>query len=361
MKTLRTLLLIATGTVLMSACFDNKDDYSAGIFFERPQQTITPLYANTVSDSIILFSYGPWAITNANGLPNSWVDLTTKQGLGNRIYTFPVTFKENLTGEGRSASFTVRDTDHPNEAYSTFGYLQYATRGNGALGSAADVKTITGSDGSKIVIDYDKEHRPTSILMSKNDNTLNSLTFSYGFEEMTIYAGNTNLKIACGKDYQPGNINMENDTLGYLAHHYKYIDVPYTEIFSFQHAHGTGDDVLITYKLHGQNLMPDSLHNADSLTYYVNKDIVEDLALQYSTMDNRCQSVDVNQLLLGIEKCDPYLLLGLYRYARNTSIISMAKKPEADITVTTTLNDNKSVASMKVSRQGNEITYTFEY
>lgn len=361
MKTLKTLLLIVSGTALMSACFNDKDSYSAGILFERPQQPVTPLYANTASDSIILFSYGPWAISSDNILSNSWVEMSTKQGEGNRIYRLPVTFKENLTGEGRSASFTIRDTDHPDEAYSVFGYLQYATRGNGALGSAADVKTITGSDGSKIVMAYDSQHRPLSILMSKNDNTLNSLTFSYDDQTMTIYADNTNLKVKCGNDYQPGNIKMENDTLGYLAHHYQYFDVPYTEIFSFQHARRSGDNTLITYKMNGKSLMPDSLHNADSLTYYVNNNKIEDFAMEYSNRDNRYQSVDVNQLLLGIEKCDPYLLLGLYRYARNTSIISMAKKPEADVTVTTTLNDNKSVASMTVSRYGESVTYTFEY
>lgn len=360
MKKLKTILMAVAGIAMLTACFGNDDDYSAGIFFERPQQRTTPLYANTVLDSIILFSYGNWAISS-DGIQPQWIDITIKEGKGNIAYAFPVIIKENLTGEGRSASFTIQDTDHPGKAYSSFGYLQYATRGDGALGTAADVKLITGSDDSRIELTYDEQHRPTSISISKGENTLHNLSFSYEDQVMTIYSGNDQIRVECGNSYQPGNLAMENDTMAYLAHHYNYIDIPYTEIFTYSHARKTGDNLMITYNLHGQSLMPDSLHNADSLTYYVNKEMVEDFAIDYSDKDNRCQSVDVNQLLLGIDMCDPYLLLGLYRYARNTSIISMARKPDADIIVTTTLNADKSVATLTVRRQEQEIVYTFEY
>lgn len=358
MKSLKTFLMAVAGIAMLTACFNDKG-YNAGILFERPQQRITPLYANTVSDSIILFSYGSWAISN-DGL-NTWATIPVMQGEGNKIYAFPVTFKENLTGEGRTVSFIIKDTEHPDEAYSSFGYLQYATRGNGALGTAADVRRISGSDGSEVVIDYDAQHRPLTIKMSKGEEMFFSQTFSYDDLTMTIGKGSSQIKVLCGNDYQPGALAMENDTMTYLAHHYNYIDIPYTEIFTYSHARKTGDNLMITYNLHGQNLMADSLHNADSLTYYVNQEMVEDFAIEYSNKDNRCQSVDVNQLLLGIDMCDPYLLLGLYRYARNTSIISMAKKPDADIIVTTTLNADKSVATLSVRRQEQEIVYTFEY
>lgn len=360
MKTLKTLLLVIIGTAMMAACFDNDGDYNAGIFFERPQQRTTPLYANTVSDSIILFSYGNWDITS-EGLQPQWIDIPIKEGKGNRSYAFLVTFMENLTGEGRMASFKIQDTDHPGKAYSSFGYLQYATRGDGALGTAADVKRITGTDGSKIELTYDNLHRPTSVMMTKGESKLHNLSFSYDDQEMTIHAGNDQIRVKCGNSYQPGNLAMENDTMCYIAHRTLYLDLPYSELFSYVHSRHSGDNMAVTYKLHGQSLMPDSLHNADSLTYYVNGEMIEDFAVDYSKMDNRCQSVDVNQLLLGIEHCDPYLLLGLYRYARNTSIISMAKKPNADIEVSTTLNTDKSVATLTVSRHGEEIIYTFEY
>lgn len=345
----------------MTACFDSDGDYNAGILFERPQQRVTPLYANTVMDSIILFSYGNWAITSLDGGKDQWIDIPLKEGEGNKVYAFPVTFQQNLTEEGRMASFTIKDTEHPDKAYSSFAYMQYATRGNGSLGTAADVKRIIGSDGSRVELTYDYQHRPTSINMSKDDNTLHAVTFSYDGLKMTIRDGNSNVVVACDNSYQPGNLAMENDTMYYVAYHNIFVELPFTEIFSYVHSRHTGDNMAITYKLHGQSLQPDSLHNADSLTYYVNSEPVEDFAIDYSEMDNRRQSVDVNQLLLGIEHCDPYLLLGLYRYARNSRIISLAKKPGHDVTVTTVLNADKSVAQMTVSRDGEDISYTFEY
>ena len=85
------------------------------------------------------------------------------------------------------------------------------------------------------------------------------------------------------------------------------------------------------------------------------------LGFEYAQKDNRRQSVDVNQLLLGVEECDPYLLLSLYRYCRNTSIVSRARGSKDDISVEAELNSDQSVSRLTVANGKETIVYTFEY
>ena len=97
--------------------------------------------------------------------------------------------------------------------------------------------------------------------------------------------------------------------------------------------------------------------NSDKVEY------VEKLKLEYSDMDNRCQSVDPNQLLLGFADCHSMQLLSMFRYTRSTSIIKRALSAEGSIEVTTELNADKSIRQMivKDARKGTEVTYDFTY
>ena len=77
---------------------------------------------------------------------------------------------------------------------------------------------------------------------------------------------------------------------------------------------------------------------------------------------NRKQSVDVNQLIFGVDNINPYLLVGFYRYARCSYIYETAEDTNTKFTVTTELNSDESVKTLTVGREdGSSITYTFEY
>ncbi|MBQ9356410.1 MAG: hypothetical protein IJT98_03880 [Prevotella sp.] len=128
------------------------------------------------------------------------------------------------------------------------------------------------------------------------------------------------------------------------------------------------------FLLGGQQLAPDSLHRADSLTI-INKtkefNVTERLKMYYSQADNRHQSVDANQIVFGAEQCDPYQLLSLFRYTRSTSIVSKIEHlGDQTYDVTVKLNADNSVAEMTVRQTQywlgapptvTDITYTFEY
>ena len=129
------------------------------------------------------------------------------------------------------------------------------------------------------------------------------------------------------------------------------------------------------YLIGGKDLSPDSLHTADSLVYLcrwnvppagsttVPEQTVERYKMEYSQIDNRYQTVDVNQLLLGMENCEPLQLLSMFRLCRSTSIVKRATSGSDVIDVTTELNADHSVKRMVVkdSRKGSEVTYDFEY
>ena len=138
--------------------------------------------------------------------------------------------------------------------------------------------------------------------------------------------------------------------------------MPASYAFNFEHRRQGHPTTRYAYLLGGKSLEPDSLHCADSLRIDDGNG-VRHLKFNYSKADNRCQSVDVNQLLFGAEGCDPYQLLSLFRFTRSTSIVSHTegRTPADNIIVSTTLNADKSVSTMTVVRQGEEITYTLEY
>ena len=170
--------------------------------------------------------------------------------------------------------------------------------------------------------------------------------------------------VDCDNDYQPEMLVNSGDTVGYFSRYYSsMVAAPANYIFNFEHRDAlTSSCVTYRFTYGKYSLNPDSLHNCDSIFYYNNnKQLTRKLALSYGEQDNRHQTVDANQLLLGVEACDPYLLASLFRYARNTSIIAEAKNDKEQIQVSATLNADKSIHQLMVRRDDETITYTFNY
>ncbi len=366
MKTIKTILTMGLGAVLAASCLSNDDPYNAGFVLVKPASGVSYLFANNTADSLVLFSYGDWAISNYSGYSNSWVTLPLKNGKGQNIYGMRVEMTQNTTGESRTALFSLDDTSHPGDANSAFGFLQFATRGDGSLGNAADVKTITGSDGSKIGINYDEQHRPTSLTMVKNETSLYDLTIRYNDRDSIMYVTENGIEMESyfDNDYQPVILHSSTDTVTYSTLYYSYIPISANKAFNYEHRRKDASrNICVRYLFpgNGVSLSPDSLHNADTLSYFKETQLVRKLGFEYANQDNRRQSVDVNQLLLGIEECDPYLLLSFYRYCRNTSIVKRARDEKGEIAVQADLNADKSVNRLTVVNDGETIVYTFEY
>lgn len=345
-----------------TSCLDDKGNYQAG--FARFGTKFSALYANTLSDSLYVASYGSWQILPMNTA--DWCQILTTKGGSYTNYNIGIAIKENTTGETREALYRIEDINHPDEGYQQWRLVQYAIRGDGSLGNAAMVSAITGTDGSSCAFTYDELHRPLTLTMKKDGTTLSSLKFVYNDAscEMTVLGGMGELKASYQMDdYQPGNIIGTADSILFVE---QFLARDWYA-FNIEERQVGGKLSAYAYKVATPSLSPDSLHNADSLLFVKRDGDVnvseERLKLVYSKMDNRCQSVDVNQLLLGVDHCNPYMLLSLYRYARNSNIISQAlngKDAEA-INVSATLNSNKSVKTLTVARGASTVTYTFDY
>lgn len=365
MKRLSSIIcMLAVSVALLTSCLDTDDPYSAGFIFRKPAQAVNTVYANNIVDSIIVFSYGNWTAGLSAG-QSGWCTLDQNQGFAESISSIPVRFAQNTTDNYRTATYTFRDANHPNDSYASVLYWQYATRGDGSLGSAADVRAITGSDGSRFEFTYDEQHRPISLNVSKEGIGLYNITlrFNDGDSILTVTNGMNTMRGSYGIDYQPNLLVGETDTVGYYSQFYDgYYQASANYAFNVEH-HSYGKPTKrYAIKLGGQSLLPDSLHNADSLRIGTDH-VVESLKLVYSNADNRRQSVDVNQLIFGSEECDPYQLLSLFRYARNSKIISEATGKDDDerITVSTTLNADGSVSTLTVTRRGQQVVYTLDY
>ena len=372
MKTLRNLLAGAAVLVLAASCLNSEDPYEAGFIFRKPQYALTALFANNQVDTVSFISYGQWNVTRDASA--TWCKLEASVGKAYTYYTFPLLFEQNTTGEGRGTWFTFNDTEHPGEAYCSIAYWQYATRGDGSLGSAADVKTIMGSDGSHFELAYDAQHRPLSLRITKEDVLLHQLTLSYNDRDsvLTVQDRDKTLTGSYSNDYQPKRLVGMGDTVTYASQLYdNYMAVSANYAFNLEHRTLLGNNTYYAYLLNGQSLTPDSLHNADSLSIArvtAAGRNVQKCKLEYSAADNRCQSVDVNQLIFGTEQCDPYQLLSLFRYARSSRIVSKVTSAANSDIIEVECNANGSVRTLTVKRSSggvvvadSPLTYTFEY
>lgn len=361
MKTLKIALACVATMLLVTSCLKDKESYQAG--FSRLTSVKAYHFANDLSDQLVVESYGNWDITSS-GQPADWCQLSPLRGYAGSS-TVEVTFSENKTGKSRQTVFSIADRDHADEAYSTFVIGQLATRGDGSLGNAAAVKSITGSDGSRVEATYDELHRPLTATIKKADELLWKLEFKYAPETMTVETNHGQFTADMTYDYQPSK-QLVNGASKVSFKEDEYFNLLSSQ-YAFQIVYYQNDDNYegLSYLMPSVRcLLPDSLHNADSLKYI--RSVAGNVELTkmkptYSQIDNRCQSVDVNQLLLGVERCNPFLLFSLFRQARNTSIISELKTGSDNITVKAELNADKSVRQLQVTRGGEAITYTFEY
>jgi hypothetical protein len=353
-----------TAAVLMltTSCLDDKGSYQAG--FARLGLKHSAVYANTLSDSLYVASYGSWRILPMNS--SSWCQVQLTNGGAYTNYDIGITVEENTTGATREAIYRIEDTNHPDDGYQQWRLVQYAIRGDGSLGNAAMVSAITGSDGSSWAFTYDRLHRPLTLTMKKGEAVVTSLKFAYNDYSggLTVQGSKGELKASYETDdYQPGNIIGTTDSVLFVE---QFVTRDWYAFNIEEHETG-GKLSAYAYKVATASMNPDSLHNADSLIYVKREGTQniseEHLKLVYSPLDNRCQSVDVNQLLLGADHCNPYMLLSLYRPARNSNILSQALSSSVadNISVSAELNSNKSVKTLTVSRAATNVTYTFEY
>lgn len=365
MKTKKAFIGMIAISSMMASCLSDDVSYRAGFVVESPTSNISSYYANNVSDSLIFFSYGNWEIVDLFGYDNTWLTVPTRKGKGSALYSQQITFMQNDTEKSRTAVIQLKDTSHPEEARSALAFIQHATRGDGSLGSAADVKSITGSDGSNFTLEYDMLHRPTEVIIRNSEQILSQLKISYDdySKQMTVKDNGKEFTVEVGNDYQPNMLINSGDTIGYFSRYYSnYVPVSANYIFNYEHR-GLAGYSCVTYQFpyNKYSLSPDSIHNADTLSYYKDGKLMRQLGISYSQQDNRHQSVDVNQLILGVKECDPYLLVSLFRYARNSSIIAEAKNDDETVSVIATLNADKSVNQMTVKRGGETVTYSFNY
>lgn len=379
MKYAKLLFFAAASMLLAVSCLEDKENYQAGFVMFKPiPGYYRQIYANNTLDSLSFVSYGPWRISSDTP-DEGWCHMPLTTGKAMVVTSVAVTFDQNTTGSSRSTSFTIVDTDHPSDASTRWGYIQSATRGDGSLGNAALVKTITSSDGWTASISYDELHRPVSY-SETNTVGLAPRSFEVTYNDydslVTIRTRTGDIRGKSDYGYQADRYTGQADTVGYFFQRTSYgMELPASEVFNVEAHHLGGDYQAYAYLLGGQSLLADSTHNADSLKYKrhirayelatpaMPATVVEKLKLTYGPFDNRRQSVDVNQLLLGMADCHPMLLLSMFRHARNTNILSKATSADGDITVSAEYNGNGSVRKLTVSdqRKSSTVTYDFSY
>ena len=371
MKKIINLFVILAVAVQLTACLNGEDPYYAGFSFEKPTKVRNALYANTTMDSVIVQCLGPWQITA--DVPNmEWCSIDRMKGSGSAIYYMTVQFTPNTTGISRLAQFTITDTEHPNDAHATWQYLQYATRGDGSFGNAALVRTITSSDQWKVNISYDSKSRPVSLSMTDPNGHSEAINIDYNESSslLSVKMSDGTLTGTMDKGYQTEKLIGSGDTIGYTSQYYSNgVQMSVSQAFNYFSSKSKSRQAY-AYLLGGKSVEPDSLHTADSLTYYNQRKVepktvtIERYGLEYGSFDNRYQTVDVNQLILGMDDCEPLQLLAMFRYCRSTSIVKRATRVGGGvIDVTTELNADRSVRRIVVkdSRKATEVTYDFEY
>lgn len=344
----------------MTSCVGDGSGY-AGIPYVH---TSSVAYANTPYGWVAFASYGNWTMVQNSG--NDWCKFDIMKGYGNSAYVIPAKLGSNRTGKYRTADFRIQDVDEK-DAYGTFFMSQYGTRGDGSYGSAPLVSAIKGDDGSEVTIVYDTELcRPQTIRMSKNGSVLANLAFEFSSSDtaLVVRSGSSSLEGAYDNGFQTTELLSSTDTVWYNTNGGVLGN---TLAFNFEHRKKDGDISAQALLLPHRIPNPDSDVKFDSLSY-IHKyadgrpQYLEKLKPSYSDKSNRTQSVDVNQLLLGIEECSPYALLALFRTVRSSHIISEAVGVDGKYAVTTTHNPDNSVATMTVTdKAGDKVTYTFEY
>lgn len=413
MKIIKTIFAAMAAVALVASCEKQEPSSFYSIQVALPHTGNYPIgykYANEYSDSLKFLSYSPWKIEQTEG-DEGFVTINGQtSGKGNMIVSYGVTLSENTTGKSRFATYQIVDSEDASRAKAAFRYIQFATRQDGALGNAAEVKNISGSDGSNIDITYDNRHRPLSISMSAgdmkreitfayddNDNTVTATQSKYEFSYADTLFTYNNVKLnGSYKDcflpnvnsyiYQPrllmtlnssetALVNTFNDTRNYIKQTMAYqafsnngIEYSFANGFMVKNSIGNKFAQAIgVYYNSKSNLDVDSIYKADSIgverVYSDNKHKSEMYKLSFSNISNRMTTVDANQLMEGVANCDPYLLLSFYKLARQSYVFAKAEgRKGARYTFDTKANADGSIKTLAVTDiNGNKTTYTFSY
>lgn len=413
MKIIKTIFAAMAAVALVASCEEQEPSSFYSIQVALPHTGNYPIgykYANEYSDSLKFLSYSPWKIEQTEG-DEGFVTINGQtSGKGNMIVSYGVTLSENTTGKSRFATYQIVDSEDASRAKASLRYVQFATRQDGAMGNAAEVKNISGSDGSNIDITYDNRHRPLSISMSAGDMK-REITFAYDDYENTVTATQSkyefsyadtlftynNVKLNGSYEdcflpnvnsyiYQPrllmtlnssetALVNTFNDTRNYIKQTMAYqafsnngIEYSFANGFMVKNSIGNKFAQAIgVYYNSKSNLDVDNIYKADSIgverIYSDNKHKSEMYKLSFSNISNRMTTVDANQLMEGVANCDPYLLLSFYKLARQSYVFAKAEgRKGARYTFDTKANADGSIKTLAVTdANGNKITYTFSY
>lgn len=404
MKSIKNLLILCVIASTVSSCLSDGDDsYYAGFVIQKPTSdygsNVCAAYANNTIDSLVFVSYGDWKIEHED--TSTWCTIATTSGSGYVVSRQPIKMTPNKTGSSRSTIYKIVDVNHSDKASSQILVSQFATRGDGALGNAPLVKSVTGSDGSSITATYDGYARPLSLNMSTSDGTFSrELTFSYdNYDSLVVvnvkkkvdaYNDTTYTltnQVLTGKEAVIGEPNSlyttspgsfvksvdgvavsnktVSDSVYYASFYSNYMAISFSYAFKLIHTSGDVNYAQAIY-LNGQDCSGDNEHKADSIgvtrRYPDGTSFTDVYKATYSKNSNRTSSFDVNQLVEGVKNCDPYFLLSMFRYARNSYIMSEVAGKKSTKTVSAELNSDNSVKSMTVadSKTGT-VTYQFTY
>lgn len=413
MKIIKTIFAAMAAVALVASCEKQEPSSFYSIQVALPHTGNYPIgykYANEYSDSLKFLSYSPWKIEQTEG-DEGFVTINGQtSGKGNMIVSYGVTLSENTTGKSRFATYQIVDSEDASRAKASLRYVQFATRQDGALGNAAEVKNISGSDGSNIDITYDNRHRPLSISMSAGDMK-REITFAYDDYENTVTATQSkyefsyadtlftynNVKLNGSYEdcflpnvnsyiYQPrllmtlnssetALVNTFNDTRNYIKQTMAYqafsnngIEYSFANGFMVKNSIGNKFAQAIGVYYNGKSKLDvDSIYKADSIgverIYSDHKHKSEMYKLSFSNISNRMTTVDANQLMEGVANCDPYLLLSFYKLARQSYVFAKAEgRKGARYTFDTKANADGSIKTLAVTdANGNKTTYTFSY
>ena len=356
----KMVLAATTMTVAMTSCLNDGDTSYAYI-----SGVSTDCYANSNNAFVLYQSSSAWELKK--GSDASWFLFAKNSGAGPVADITFLNTELNTTNKYRTATINLTNTEGKSSSAQVY---QWGTRGDGSLGNARDVRKITGSDGSEISLYYDHLHRVASLSVKDANNIKNDYFFTYPIASdsariMSVHINGE--KTATAK----AQVNFGWQPTGDLATDDKSEVVTWSAVGSSQvtvkrNESGANRNVQ-TVSLSGfEN--PDSELSHSKLIYSYQKDgkyPEMNLAINHDgKKSNRKQSVDVNQLIFGVDNINPYLLVGFYRYARCSYIYESAEDTTNNIrfTVTTTLNSDESVNTLSVGREdGSVITYTFEY
>lgn len=351
----KTILLSLTALTLL-AC-SNKENDKAGFIVNYPSGNRGAIYANTVTDTLTFISYGPWSIS-AN---DNWCQPNVTSGKGSSLNNLTLQFQQNRTGEQRSVRLTMVDRDEPNKGYSTVIFTQAATRGDGSLGNASLIKKITGDDNSVIEATYDTLARPTRLVVQK-DGSRRELTFNYGVNTMVMTDDGKQYESKMNRlSYQPERIVGQNDTTYTWSSWYFNGSLAFYRVLN-HHRNAAAETLTYVGFAGGKLWYADDTHDADTVGATVDG-VFDKFVVSYTNdIDARLYSLDVNQLLFGVENMHPTLLLSMFKTARNSHLIKTAKSATDERTVDYVL-DNTRLKTLKVTdvKTNKTVTYSIEY